>query len=240
MALDAASYPILWKIFDETGIRPEYLLPTLWSESGLRPGIQNLGGADYYGINQASGSYLRSRGIDPQQYLSWPASQQLDVVVRAMAHGWPLPLLSGTRVRQANFIPATVNGAAGWRAARAPGDVIVASPHPYYAANCGMDLTPGSVRCAGQNRSGAIRVSDLMKATAQAASAVRNNISLAYVSRAGESPCDPVVGDDPYLGGGSGILPTSKLGVAAAAAAIVAVGAAVAYALTERRRRRWR
>ena len=190
MALDAASYPVLWQIFDQTGVRPEYLLPTLWVESGLNPAIQNLQGAPYYGINQASGSWLQAHGIDPQQYLTWPASQQLSQVVLQYALGWPKPMLSGTRVEQANYLPATINGAPGWPAARYPDDVVVRSNQSEY--NAGLD----------RGNKGYITVADISAFVSKAVPHIQNDLLQTYALRPSEVMQDPVLGTDPYLRGG--------------------------------------
>ena len=80
--VDAAFAAALWNPFyAKTGIRPEWIVPVLASESGLNPAVQNLQGYPYYGINQISATYLQARGIDPQSYLGWSASQQLVQVV---------------------------------------------------------------------------------------------------------------------------------------------------------------
>ena len=108
-AVDSAFSNALWNMYAKTGIRPEFLIPVLFSESGLNPAIQNFQGYPYYGINQINGTYLQRLGIDPSTYLTWSASQQLASVVtpymqaQIAAFG---PLRSGTRVYQANFLPA--------------------------------------------------------------------------------------------------------------------------------------
>jgi hypothetical protein len=202
MALDAASYPVLWQIYDQTGIRPEYLLPSLWVESGLNPAIQNLSGAPYYGINQASGTWLQGQGIDPQQYLTWPASQQLSQVVLKYALGWPKPLLSGTRVEQANFLGATINGTAGWTAARSPNDVVVSD----------SDLAPGQPNANTADyqgnkgidtaHKGYITVADLSAFVGKAVPNLQSVLQQTYALRPSEVMQDPVLGTDPYLRGG--------------------------------------
>ncbi len=96
--LDDASYPLLWKLAIDTKTPPEFFLAVMASESGLRPSVPNLAGADYYGINQIAGSYLKARGITPATYLSWPASQQLSQIVVPYFKGqlawWGKPIRS--------------------------------------------------------------------------------------------------------------------------------------------------
>jgi len=194
--LDTASYPVFWQIFDEVGVRPEFLLPTLWVESGLNPAASNLAGAPYYGINQASGTWIQTNlGVTPQVYLTYPASQQLSQVVLPMAKGWPKPLLSGTRVYQANFLPATVAGIAGWTAARYPNDVVVSKNGPVNKnaadcnANAGIDTA----------KKGFITVADLEAFIGRAFPSINSMLASIYALRPTETMQDPILGTDPYL-----------------------------------------
>lgn len=184
--LDAASFDALWSIYDQTGVRPEYLLPVLYIESGLDPSIPNRAGYPYYGINQASTSWIAQyAGTDPQTYLTWPASRQLDTVVRGMlgslvnTYG---PLRSGIRVYQANFLPATLSKAT------ALSDVIAARGDPFYGPNAGLDA----------NQDGEITLGDLATVVGRAANAaaVQSAIADAYQVRPSESLQDPVFGTD--------------------------------------------
>jgi hypothetical protein len=206
--LDTASYPLLWGFFDETGVRPEYILPALHHESGFDPSRPNSAGYPYYGLNQVSGSYLASRGISPGDYLTWSASRQLREVVLPFLKAYA-NVRSATRLYQANFLPATL------ATAKSLSDVVSTRGDPYYAANAGLDA----------NRNGVITVSDLASVMAKdaASSAVQHAIASAYAIRPGESPKDPVYGEDfgwfsrPYV----------------VASAILIGGAAVAYGIHE-------
>lgn len=241
MALDAASYPVLWDIYDQTGIRPEYLLPTLWVESGLNPAIQNLQGAPYYGINQVSATWLKTHlGVDPQTYLTWPASEQLSKVVLPFAKAWPKPLLSGTRVEQANYLPATINGAPGWPAARYPGDILVRSNQGEY--NPGLD----------RGNKGYITVADIEAFVSKATPNIQGALVEAYAIRVNEvdNLQDSVIGTDPYLGPnpppsptptsptqpGGQIVSTTNIGLVIGGSALI-LGAAglIAWGLTTTR-----
>jgi hypothetical protein len=82
--LDAAAYPLLWQLALATWTPPEFYVAVMLSESGLDPSRPNASGAPYYGINQVSGDYLRAHGINPSDYLTWPASKQLARVVVPM------------------------------------------------------------------------------------------------------------------------------------------------------------
>lgn len=187
--LDAASYDVLWSIYDQTGIRPEYLLPVLARESGLDPSIPNSAGYPYYGINQASTDLISTyAGTDPSTYLTWPASRQLDTVVRGMLaalvnrYG---PLRSATRVYQANFLPATLS------TARSLNSVVAGENGPYateYSANVGLDA----------DHNGVITLSDLATEMARmvAKSYVQQAIADAYKVRPTEVMHNPVYGDD--------------------------------------------
>lgn len=185
--LDAASYAASWSIYDATGLRPEYLWPVLWSESGLDPSIPNRAGAPYYGISQASGSWLAAHGIGVADYLTWPASRQLLTVVLPMvrsnvaAYG---PIRSGTRFYQSNFLPATMPRRALFAALTWKGS-------PEYGANAGLDTT----------RKGVILVADLATFVGRAARqpAVADAIARSYAARPSAGPAtDPVLGSD-YL-----------------------------------------
>ncbi len=189
MALDAASYAASWAIYDATGVRPEYLWPVLYSESGLNPGIPNAQGAPYYGINQASGSYLATLGITPADYLTWPASRQLTAVVLPMVRSnvarWG-PIGSGTRFYQSNFLPATL----GSRALMSP---LAWAGSAYYRGNPGLDVW----------HRGVITVGDLAVMVSRAASsqAVRAAIAASYAARPSAGPpLSPALGTD-YLPG---------------------------------------
>jgi hypothetical protein len=184
MALDfPASGTALWAIFDQTGIRPEYLLVCLYAESGFNPAIANQAGAPYYGLNQVSATFLQSKGIDPTTYLTYSASQQLSQVVapymenEVSVYG---PLTSGIRVEQANFYPASLSTATTLNS------VIVSSPAAAYTANKSLDTT----------NKGNITVRDLATFLSKGVNttAVQDAIASTYALRSGEHPEDPVYG----------------------------------------------
>lgn len=183
MALDPASYPLLWALSDATGLRPEYVIPVLFSESGLNPAARN--SLNYSGLNQISASYLSSRGISVDDYVTWPASAQIQKVVIPFMTGLVRalgPIKSGARLYQANFLPASV------KTARALSSVLASSPSAVYNANAGLD----------SDRSGSITVQDMANAVARAAKAslVVASINAAYALRPNENPRDPVYGED--------------------------------------------
>lgn len=186
MSLDfpAAGYA-LWSIYDAGGPRPEYVIPSLSEESGLNPSLPNSQGYPYYGLNQVSGNFLAAHGVDPQDYLTWPASKQLSQIVKpyilsqVASYG---PIRSATRMEQANFLPATLETATGLDS------IVSRKGDPYYGPNATLDT----------NHSGAITVQDLANVMAKQAakSSVQNAIQKTYSLRPNETPRDPVYGDD--------------------------------------------
>ena len=71
----------LWALYDASGIRPEWVLPMLYLESGFNPTLQNRAGAPYYGLGQDFGPYLVRNGIQPAEYLAMTAAEQLAAIV---------------------------------------------------------------------------------------------------------------------------------------------------------------
>jgi len=197
MALDfPASATALWSIYDQTGVRPEYILPTLWAESGFNPAIQNQQGADYWGINQMSGDWIQSHlHVTPQVYATWPASQQLTQAVLPFVQGLPKPLLSGTRFEQANYLPATVNGGPHWKPARYLTDIVVSSLQ-YGGTNASANYNKG---IDTQNK-GYITVADIEAFVRKALPNIQSALQSTYALRPNEVMADPVIGTDPYLG----------------------------------------
>lgn len=194
MGLDAASYAALWQLYDATGVRPEWLLPVLWSESGLDPSISNLAGYPYYGINQISGSWLAQHGIAVGDYLTWPASEQISTVVTPYVAAQISQfgaLQSGARVYLANFYPAALPSA------RSLGSHVVCRP----AGGCGSPPFSNAY-CANQgldaDGSGCITVQDLAVFVSRAASkpAVKAAIAQCYAVRPWEVQSDPALGYD--------------------------------------------
>ncbi len=229
-AVDSAFASALWNPFyAQTGIRPEWIVPVLAAESGLNPGVPNQAGYPYYGLNQVSGSYLQARGIDPSDYLTWPASRQLVQVVTPFMASQIAAVgvrpQSGARVYQLNFLPATLPTAPSLTsvlARRPPGGCPSGRSSSFYCANAGFDTA----------RKGYIDVQDLADSVARQAAKpyVQSVIASAYaVAPAGVgSETDPVYGDDfapAAIAGGSSWGPALAL----AASALVAIGLVGAY-----------
>jgi hypothetical protein len=163
-----ASATALWQINAATGIKPEWLLPVLWLESGFRPEIPNQAGEPFYGLNQASVSLIATYAqTDPQTYLTWPASQQLSTVVigymKSLVASYGA-LRSATRLYQGNFLPGTLN------TARKLDDVITASPSAFYTHNAGLDTNHDGVITVGDLAANMKRVAS----TAQVQQAIRD------------------------------------------------------------------
>lgn len=232
-----ASSEALWRIYDQTGVRPEYLLPVLFVESGFRPEAPNGAGYDYWGLNQVSGGFLRNRGIEPRDYLTWPASKQLtDIVLPYMRGQAPRDTLrSGLLVYVANFWPVALKGS------RALDRVILRAPNgpctrkDPYCANQAFDI----------GKKGYITLGDLAAFVQRASTQkpVREAIAAAYALRPSETPRDATLGEDP-----GGVLPTppprteppiplysvapsTGAGPLLAGALLVAAGAGVAWSL---------
>lgn len=148
--LDAASYPILWRLSAETKTPPEFFVAVMASESGLNSAADN--GVGFYGINQMAGSYLQRAGISPADYVTWPASEQLQRIVagyfKAIVAYWGRPPRSPGVLYSLNFCqpddskddsPARVIAPAGRCGAAV------------YAQNVGLDV----------DKNGAITIADL-------------------------------------------------------------------------------
>lgn len=215
MALDfPASGTALWAISDATGIRPEWLLPSLYFESGFDPGAG--AGTGHEGLNQMNVPQLEAWGIDPAAYTRWAASQQLTRVVQpwfvSLVNTFG-PLRSATRVEQANYLPATL------KTARSLSSELARAPSGFYEDNKVFDRT----------MKGYITVGDLADAMAKAAQTaqVQSALQKTYALRPGESAEDPVYGQD----FGAGLSPNAK--AALVGVAIVGVSAAVAWWLHE-------
>ena len=205
MAVDMPAFgQALWSGFVAGKLpRPEYLIPVLYSESGLNPAITNSIGC--VGINQL----CPFAWPIPAGYASWSASQQLAGPVTSMfaqliaRYG---PLNSGTRVYIANFLPADLPRATSL-------DFVLASRGgAVYSANAGLDYT----------NKGNIDVADMAHFVGRAAanSYVKSLIVQTYaLAPGGVGPQqDPVYGTDFGSGASPLGVPLSDLALAAAAA----------------------
>jgi hypothetical protein len=191
MSLDMpAMGQALWSLSDATGLRPEYVLPVLYNESGFNPAITNSIGC--VGINQACPNAMPV----PAGYASWAASQQMTGLVTPMYKAIIAKygaIRSATRAYQANFLPATLPTARNLSsplAIRGSGALIAPglSNAVVYAANASLDA----------NKDGVITVADLaakMSAVVKTP-AVQAAIAQTYALRPGSSPMNAVYGQD--------------------------------------------
>ena len=221
--LDNAFYTTIWQVYTATGIRPEWIVPVLYAESGLNPGVINSIGCA--GLNQLCAGWLQTIGMTAEQYAALPASEQLTTgVIPYMTDAVSRygRLRSGTRVYQANYLPATLS------TARSLTSVIASAPSAYYAQNKGFDT---------QNK-GYITLQDLANSVARAVStptvrAVLDQVySGPYISAGifgGPGPEeDPVYGEDFGAGAELAGIPWQTIGVTAA---ILAGSAGIAWAI---------
>jgi hypothetical protein len=185
--VDDDALQALWTVFDQTGIRPEYLLPVLYFESGFNPAVPNAAGAPFYGIAQTSGAKLASLGVTPAAFLAMSAGDQIRTAVLPYFAGVVQrygAIKSATRAEQANFEPATLA----------------------YIRSLAQILEPRGTRAYADNARafdpashGAITLADLALAMSHAAAApaTKAAIARAYVLRPSAGPaCSPVYGED--------------------------------------------
>lgn len=176
-----------WSLYDRVGLRPEYVLPVLYFESGFNPAIQNAAGYPYYGISQNSAAQIAAAGTTPSAYLAMSAGDQIRLVVTSYFAGVVSrygPLRSATRSYQANFLPATLATVRGLP------QIVTPKGTSYYASNVVLDPL----------HHGAITLSDLAFVMTRSARsvAVQTSIARAYVLRPSEVPHEqePVYGTD--------------------------------------------
>lgn len=190
MSLDfPATGSALWSLSDATGLRPEYLLPVFYLESGFNPAVVNSIGC--VGLAQECGQ-------TPAGYASWAASQQIAGVIGPRfkadiaTYG---PIGSATKAYLANLLPAALPTATSLSSILAQRGSSVKIPKSQltqgqvYAANAGLDA----------NGDGAITVADLAAKMRQMLSrpAVQQAIAQTYALRPGSSPvADPAYGTD--------------------------------------------
>jgi hypothetical protein len=198
-----ASAEAFWSIYDAGGPRPEYLIPILARESGLWSWETN---GYAHGINQVSTEWLTTRHIAVEDYLKWPASQQLSRIVKGymMLHVAQFGAIgSGIKCYLMNFLPAFVRDGKTELS-----QVLVRRGAPgesgkYYAGNPGLDV----------GNKGYITVGDLafvlykMLRGAEYGAIVQDAIARTYEARPTEQLHDPIYGEDyplPYLVGSYG------------------------------------
>jgi hypothetical protein len=182
----------LWDIYDSGGPRPEYILTALYPLTKFRSDHTE---ADILGVGYTSINLVNRLGAQNSDYLTWPASKQLSLVVKKdilIKIAQTGAIQSGIRCFQHIRFPATVR--AGVVSLDAP---LVRSGESGYLPS--LDI----------NHDGVVVVGDLaylLYASFRALD-VRNAVASAYALRPAETIHDPVYGDDyptPYLVGSYG------------------------------------
>jgi len=120
----------LWKINNQLGIRPEWVLAVIYLESKFNPASTNPSGC--VGLNQfCRGTFSNYVGVSPEEYKSWPASAQL---AGPIFNYWRDATRSGTIDSAAKLMVAQLSHAALGRV-RSSNDVVFAAPSAEYEAN---------------------------------------------------------------------------------------------------------
>jgi hypothetical protein len=186
VALSDDAIDALWSIYDATGVRPEYLIPVLYLESGFDPTLQNRAGAPYYGIAQTMGAHLAALGTTPAAFLTLSQGDQIRLAVApyfANAVRVAGPIRSATRAYLANYLPARLPTVHALTQIVEPGGTA------FYNANQGLDPLHHH----------AIALSDLALMMARSARQAEPKaaIARAYVLRPDRAPArDAVYGED--------------------------------------------
>jgi len=176
--------PVLWSLYDASGIRPEWVLPMLHLESSFDPSAVNAkSGA--LGVAQDLPVYLTRNGVDVAAFRTMTAGEQIQASLAprltnlAKHYGG---VQSATRVYQANYLPATLP------TARALFSPLAWKPQGAYVDNALLD----------PQKKGVILVCDLAHAMAvQAASSeVADALKRAYALRPTLSSQNVVYGAD--------------------------------------------
>jgi hypothetical protein len=189
LTLDDDAIGALWSIYDATGIRPEYLAPVLYFESGFDPKRPNAQGLGYYGIAQTSGAKLAELGTTPAAFLAMTQGEQIRLAVLPYFAGVVKrfgPIRSATRAYQANLEPATLP------TVRSLGQVIEWKGSRAYTFNAAaLDVY----------RHDAITLADLAAVMTRSAAAPPTVAATAraYALRPAMAPARPAVYGDDFL-----------------------------------------
>lgn len=154
--LDDAFFPELRVWAAKMQANPADVLAVLYGESGLNP-MSPGHVAAYEGINQMNQPYLRAHGIDPADYLTWPASRQMREVAGPflldMVQRWlKKPVRSAGVLEALNLYPANVATRGD-----APGSVLIDSQ----AASPGERAAYQANKALDQDGDGKITIADL-------------------------------------------------------------------------------
>jgi len=224
MALDWPAFgDALWKVYDQTGIRPEWQIPVMSLETGgtFDPAICNP--SNCCGLNQFCGStYTHYVHVPISEYRTWLASQQLAGPVLAY---WKDALNFG-KIRSSARLMVAQLGQGLLRTPASLERVVFRSPSIEYKSNSGFDT----------QKKGTITEQDIANSMARQVprASVKDAIAKAYAMRPGEVVRDPVYGED-Y--GGGGVTPpvrraassTSWIAPVLVVGTLLGGGAALAY-----------
>lgn len=137
MALDWPAFgEALWKVYDQTGIAPNWQIPVLSLETGgtFDPAITNPDGC--VGLNQlCSTTYPRYVNVPVSEYRTWSASRQLAGPVLAY---WKNALSFG-KIRSSTRLMVAQLGHALLRTPASLDRVVFRSPSIEYKSNSGFD-----------------------------------------------------------------------------------------------------
>jgi hypothetical protein len=180
VALDWPAFgAALWRVNDELGIRPEWVLPVISLETAktFDPAIVNPYGC--VGINQFCGStYSNYVRVPISEYRIWPASAQL---AGPVLDYWRDALKSGPIDSSARLMLAQLSQAK-LRTVRNLDDIVFAAPSAEYTNNKSFDTS----------NKGYITLRDLASATNAhfRTPAVQQALAYTYAMRPNESPPD--------------------------------------------------
>jgi len=140
VALDWPAFgDALWKVNNQLGIRPEWVLPVIYLETAktFDPSIVNRIGC--VGLNQFCGTtYAHYVSVPVEQYRTWTASEQLSGPIFEY---WKDALRSGPIDSAARLMVAQLSHSALSRAT-SPSSIIFAAPSAEYEGNKGT-FDPG-------------------------------------------------------------------------------------------------
>lgn len=188
MALDWPAFgTALWRVSDQTGIRPEWQLPVIALETigTFDPAIESPGGC--VGLNQfCASAYSNYVSVPVSQYRTWPASRQLGGPI---LNYWADAVKAYGPIHSSSKLMVAQLGHALLSKARTLDSVIFARPSIEYTRNISFDPEP---------RKGYITVRDLANAMSYYAKTpeVRDALARTYALRPRERPYDPVYGLD--------------------------------------------
>lgn len=169
----------LWKVNNELGLKPEWVLPVLYLESRFDPAATNPSGC--VGLNQfCSSTYAHYVNVPVEQYRQWPASSQL---AGPIFNYWRDALRSGRIDSAARLMVAQLSHSL----LTSTGDgVVLSAPSAEYYANAGVFDPTGKGYFTLQDIAGVLSY-DLRQP------AVQDALSRAYDARL-RSPAVPRIG----------------------------------------------